>query len=413
MVRLGNLAKSSIAVMCWQSARLGLQFVWLVLLARLLGVEGYGSFAGLAGLAMALSGIVGFGLGLRMYQDVARDPSLYSVRWQQTRLGLWWSGAATIALFVALAHWQFGGFGWWLLVAIAVSELALSPIATQIAFAYAAHGRMSRSAAVPVVLAAGRVGAVVAFGLTGGVGIEAYAPWHAAATAAATIVLLAMQRRELRHTAVAARLSWPDLRNGLGFSAVWASSVALTSADKALALRVGGTEIAGQYSAAYRFVTVVAVPVDALVMAVTPRLFRASRGDPQSPRMLAALSSVTAAYGALAGVLVWLGADALPWLLGAGFAATPATALMLAFYVPVYCLRMLAGGLLIGGGRKAWRCGVELTALGVMLGVGLVRIPAAGLDGAVEALLVGETLLLGLAWWGVLARPRMLAEARA
>jgi O-antigen/teichoic acid export membrane protein len=411
MIRLGRLARSSIAVMCWNATRLALQLLWLVLLTRMLGVDGYGSFAGLTGLAVAMSGIVGLGLGLRMYQEVARDPALYSARWRQTLLGLWWSGAATVVLFIALARWQFAEFDWRLLVTVAVSELALAPVATQIAFAYAAHGRMGRSAAVPVVLAAGRLAAVLAFGASGGTTIAVYAGWHAAAAFVAVALLLIVQRRELRAATVDTPLAWRDVRAGLGFSAVWASSIALTSADKALALKVGGADIAGQYSAAYRFVSVLSMPVDALVMAVTPRLFRS--GSTQSSRTLVALSSATAAYGVLAGGAVWLGADALPLLLGRGFAATPATVHMLAIYAPIYCLRTLACGVLIGSNRKAWRFGAELAALGVMIAVGLIRIPAAGLDGAVEALLVGELFLLGLSWWGVLALPRVLTEARA
>ena len=64
--RLGGLARGSLSVLGWNVARLGVQLVWMLLLARNLGAQGYGSFSGLSGLAIALSGLVGAGLGLRM-----------------------------------------------------------------------------------------------------------------------------------------------------------------------------------------------------------------------------------------------------------------------------------------------------------------------------------------------------------
>jgi O-antigen/teichoic acid export membrane protein len=216
---------------------------------------------------------------------------------------------------------------------------------------------------MPVALAAGRVVAVVGFGLSGSTGIDAYAVWNTAAAAMTVALLVLVQRRELHAASATTPLRWRDVREGLGFSAVWASSMAFTSTDKALALRLGGADIAGQYSAAYRFVSVLAMPVEALVTAALPRLFRLDAN--RSSRTLMALSSATAAYGACAGVVVWVGADVLPWLLGAEFAATPSTVRMLAIYVPIYCLRTLATSVLLGTNRKAWRFGAELAALGV------------------------------------------------
>ena len=44
------LAKSVSVVFVWNAARLALQLAWVLLLARALGPQGYGTFSGLAGL---------------------------------------------------------------------------------------------------------------------------------------------------------------------------------------------------------------------------------------------------------------------------------------------------------------------------------------------------------------------------
>lgn len=412
--RLGGLARSTIGVMAWNATRLLVQLVWVLLLARALGADGYGTFSGIAGLALAMSGIVGLGLGLRMYQDVARQPDLYPRRWHQVWRGLWWSGGGIALLFLVIGRWQFGAFGWDLLIAIAVSELILAPVVTQIAFAYAAHRRMAWAAAVPVVLAVARVLAVLLFQLIGYDGdIAAYAGLHASATAFAIVALLVLQKRNLPADAVVAPLAWRDVKSGLGFSAVWASGLALGSADKAVALKLGGAELAGHYTVAYRFAGIVALPVDALVMAVMPRLFRVGAGMQEHPRILSILAIATCAYGVVAGGAVWLCADAIPWLFGEGFVAAAETARMMAIYVPIYCMRILACNVLLGIGQKRWRFGSELVALALIMIVGVIRIPTGGLGGAVEALIVAESSLMLLAWWRVVTRPVTAAEHSA
>jgi O-antigen/teichoic acid export membrane protein len=400
--------------MAWHVARMLTQLTWVVLLARALGAEGYGVFSGVAGLALSISGFAGLGLGLRMYQDVAREPAQYALRWRQAWRALWWSAGGLAMIFMTVGLWVFAALGWELLFAVALSEVFFAPFATHVAFAFAAHGRMSLAAAVPVMLGAARVVAVLAFEAINADGrIAIYASFHAVATGLAVIGLTAFQRRKQPADDVRAPLDWRDVRTGLGFSGVWASGMALGSADKAVALKAGGAEVAGHYTVAYRFASLVALPVDALVMAAMPRLFRAGAGKLEHPGILSVLASVTFAYGLLAGGVVWFAADALPWLLGEGFIAAAEIARMLAIYVPIYCMRSLGCNVLVAFEQKRWRFISELAALGMMILIGFARIPVAGSAGAVEALIFGELSLIALVWWRVISRQSLLGNIKA
>ena len=319
--------------------------------------------------------------------------------WRQAWRVTAWSGVGLGLLFVFLAGRLFGEFGLSLFIAIAVSELLLVPVATQVAFAYAAHGRIERSAAVPVVISVFRVLAALVFlSMAGALKLEHYAWLHLGATAIAVGVVIMVKQRELPVKPVSALVTASDLRSGAGFSAVWASGMALNSIDKAVALRVGGAELAGHYAAAYRFASLVALPVDALVTAVMPRLFRAGAGMLEHPRLVGILLTAAAVYGLVAGALVWYAAEFLPLVLGPDFEAAVAAMSLMGAFVPLYCIRIVGVNALLAFGFKRWRFTCEVFALVSLVIVALWRIPLAGLEGAVQALVGAEALLVALVW---------------
>lgn len=414
-LRFGTLAKSSVSVMFWSGARLAAQLVWVLLLARKLGASSYGTFSGIASLALAMSGFVGLGLGLRMYQDTVRDPTLFSARWRQALQALVMTGVGLAALFFVMALGMFQTTDWSLLLAIALSELMLAPVVVLIAYGYASHGQMGHAAAAPVLLSLARIIAVlVLYALPRDIGIDVYGWLHVVATAVAAAVLLWNCKKRLDIAQTTEVLRWRDVWAGLGFSAVQASGLALSTLDKSFALRWGGDAMAGRYVAAYRFVSVAALPVDSLMMAAMPHLFKAgvNRREASIP-LLVALAATTGGYGIVMGILVWSCADLVPWLLGASFVGAQTAVRMLAVYVPLYCVRTLGTNVLLGFGWKRWRFAFELLALVCMLIVAAWRIPESGLSGAVEALLTAEIVLATLAWGrvlcGLMRRERELA----
>lgn len=412
-LRGGSLARSSLTVMFWSGARLGTQLAWVLLLARALGASNYGLFSGLAALALAMSGFVGLGLGLRMYQDAARDPRMLSERWRQASLLTTITGVVLAGLYLLVAHAIYATAGGSLLLAIAISELVWAPWVTQVAYAYAARGWMGFASAAPVLLSMARVAAVLLLYLfPAGVSIDTYAWLHGLLTAAASLLLVLDSRRRLAIGSARNAIEWSDIRSGLGFSAMQASTLALSTLDKSFALLWGGEALAGRYVAANRFVSVAALPVDAMVTAALPRLFRAVNKPTDAVRALALLALGAGAYGVVMGGVVWLGSGLVPWLLGPSFAESAAAVRLLALYVPLYCLRILGTNALLGLGWKSWRFFSELLAVAAM-GFGIAwRAPIAGLEGVVEVVLGAEALLGALVWGRVIyGMTRRMKEA--
>lgn len=396
--RLGGLARGTLAVFGWNLARLGTQLAWVVLMARTLGVDGYGVFSGVAGLALALSGLAGVGLGLRMYQDVAREPALFGRRWAQAARVLAWSSLVLWLGFVAVCGLAFDAVPVSTLAIIALAELVGTPMVVHVAFAYAAHGRVAEAAAAPVAMSLARVAAVLVLPwVSDGDDMQAYVLLHAVATIGTAAAQWTWCRHRLAPGRAEAALDRGALREGARLSSIWASGQALSSLDKAMALREGGAEVAGQYTAANRFAALMVLPVDALVTAAMPRLFRAGAGHAEHPRLVLWLLAATLGYGVLAGGVLWAGAGLLPRLLGAEFApAVPALG-VLALYVPAYCLRSLGANILLGFGRVRWRLVSELGALALMAALMVAWAPN-GAVGAAWALVVAEWCLVASLW---------------
>lgn len=395
---LGGLARGTIAVLAWNIARLLTQLAWVVLMARSLSVEGYGSFSGIAGLAIALSGLVGAGLGLRMYQDVARKHELFGLRWAQAKGVMAWSALLLWVLFVGVGSLAFADVSLAIIAAVAIAELVGSPMVTHVAFAYAAHGRLSAAAAAPVFMSLARLLAVILFPLlSAGDELQTYALLHASTTLGCAMVQWAWCGHSLAPTPTSGKLDADALSEGARLSSIWASGQALGALDKTMALREGGAEIAGQYTAASRFASLAALPVDALVTAAMPRLFRAGTSEGAHPQLVLWLLGATFGYGIVVGGALMAGATLLPLLLGVEFAPAVPVMSVLALYVPAYCLRTLGANILLGSGRTRWRLASELAAL-LLLAALMAAWAPEGAVGAAWAVVITEAALMTSLW---------------
>jgi len=401
--RFGWLARNTLGVMAWNVARIGSQFVWVVLLARTLGASGYGVFSGVVGLALVVGGFAGLGQGLRLYQDVARDQKLLFVRWNQATQVFAWSVLPIMAVFLWLAHGLFA-IEWRVLIAIALAEVGVTSVVSQVATAYAACGRMLPAAAAPVFLSLGKVLAALILTVVSVPTLVIYVLLHMVMSVSSATLLLIKCKRDLglRFGSVPLRLN--DIREGLGFAAIQSSSLAMTSLDKSFVLRAGGAAIAGNYSAAQRFASLVTIPVDALVFTALPRLFRIEQSRQAHPRMMPMLVASVLCYGGVAGASVWCGAPIVAWLLGSDFASAGEAVRVLALYVPIYCLRSLGVHVLLGIGATRWRVLTDTLGI-VIMGVAMnVLVPYLGLTGAAFGLVMTESALALMVWFGYLTR---------
>lgn len=356
-------------------ARAAIQVAWLVLLARLLGVDGYGTFAGTSAMATAASTLVGVGSGLVMLRNVARDASVFPFAWRRAIRVTTLSGLALVALLPFAMSTLLGPSSpsWVVLMAIGLTELLALPLIIVCSYAFQAHERMGYANFILVIQPIGSLLAVClasavppssnAAGL-----LVSYAVLHALMATVAGLVAWWLVRRELApgcETSGPALL--PQLREGAGLSVMRVADTVLSSIDKTLVLRLAGAELAGLYTLAYRVASVLAIPANALAMASFPRL--AARLEGKDPRAAhARLLGLAVCMGILAGVAMWVSAAVLPWLMGPGFEPVADMARGMAATPALIGLSSMACGILLASHRATLRSLVQFAGI-ALLGV--------------------------------------------
>ncbi|MCK7593335.1 lipopolysaccharide biosynthesis protein [Pseudomarimonas salicorniae] len=370
-----------------------LQVVWLFVVARTLGAEGYGMVAAVSGLALAIGGFAAFGLGLKLYQDVARDGALLNQRmaavsWALSR------GLPVLALAFVLLSWSFPAeleIGW--ILALGFVEIAMPPVATQAGFAFAASGRMALAAAAGVAAPLARVLAALAFVAAGEpFGIRGFVLLHALALIALLAPVWPITCAVLSVKRTQARPSRREMGEGLGFAALWASSLGSTSLDKWAAVSAGGAKLGGEYAAGQRIGAVFALPIESLAMVVTPRLFRLSGGQPLAPGKMTLLFLAAVAYAGAAALIFFLTNEWIVGILGPEFSIISEYAPLLACWVAFFCVRVFSANLLLALERKQQRVAIEIMYTVALVALLAVLVPSSGLGAGFAAMALVEML---------------------
>lgn len=397
------LARGTLWMLGWQGARAVLQATWAIGLARLLGPADYGLLAGTAGMATALGALAGLGFGLLMLQAASRSPDAFARHWHNALVAILASGVLLLAGFLLAApHVTGHPVEATSLLAIGLPELMLLPLTISASYAFQAHERMGWAGAMYTLGPAGNVVALAGFWLLADAHeLADYLRWHAWTSAAAAMLALALVQWRLRPAWRRPLIGRADLREAGGFTGMRVVDTALGSLDKTLVLRLAGDGIAGQYTAAFRLASLVALPMVSLAISATPRLFRGAAGERD------ALARTLLRWGLLAGVasvpLTWGLATLLPLLFGDEFAAATSLARWFAPLPALLGLASLGCAILMAVGRRRTRVALQAGALATLLvSMTLLAAHADGL-GATAALLLTQALLVLALWRSILA----------
>lgn len=393
----GALARNTALATAWQGVRLALQFAYLILVARVLGVEGYGVFAGSAALAASLSPLAGWGFGMILVQEVSRAPGRFPEFWAKALRAVAVGGPAMTGAMLALAPLLLPVDGrWTVIVLIAAAELLAMPLVAAGSLAFQAHERLGRTIFNHVQLNLVRLGAVALLAAAGQGDLVAFAWAYFGATAVAALLSLLQVRRAY------GRPDWTRgglagrRREGLGFSLSVVANSAHAELDKTLLLRLVSAAAAGSYSVANRVVSAATTPLVAYILAAVPRLFReGEQGTAAAAALARRLLPPILLYGlaAAAGLLVC--APLLPWVFGDGFGAAPALLPWLAPLPLLAGISQLGLNVLTASGRQRTRVSIEATALAANVALNVALIPRLGAEGAALSAL-GSQALLGL-----------------
>lgn len=381
-----------------------LQGILFILVARMLGAQGYGEFVAVLAIVSLFTPFVGVGAAALLVRETARRPEVFAKEFGR---GLLLIGATSLPLLALALSAAFlflpAEISRELILMIALAEVLCMPIVDFAARAYQAFERMARMAAISAGLILLRL---IGFGgmLLGAdlASPELWAAWYLfmSALAAALSVLLAAQ--EVGRPRFHLTGGWAALREGFYFALGGASGKVHADIDKAMLARLDSIGAAGIYSAAYRFMDMLMLPIYAFLGASLARFFRAGEnGTASSGRYALRLLPVPFIYAVLAGLLLFSLADLIPWLLGPSFGESVTIARWFALLPLLMLFRFFLSTVAGVSGYHRFGCAVITLGAAVNVVANLGLIPSWGWRGALAATFTAESVMIAVLLWKI------------
>ncbi len=381
------------------SLQLLTQMGWLLLAVRVLGPDGYGIFASLTGITMAVGSFVGWGCGSLLIRGASAHPETLRDWFGHSLIAIVATALPLMVVGVfALPLMDFGPLTQWNLLAVLVADLLFGRAAQMCVSIHMATGKSARQSSVSVIIGACRLaGIAIAALLYTKLTLSIWAWWYLGSSTLAAVICVG---------GVVRHYGWPRwcwmpgiLRDGFSFSAENVVASALKDLDKPIVLEMLGASAAGHYATAFRVIETLAMPIYALGYATYGKMFR--KAAESSGACLAyslKLLPLAAGMGLAVGLGALICADALPFIFGPAYAELPWLVRLLSPMPALIGLIVIGSDALSAVGRQTSR----LVLVSVSLGITLLLFPWAirmgGIEGAIGIRLLSALTLAILVW---------------
>jgi len=408
----GPIALATLRTSLILGIRLAMQAGTLLLVARLLGPERFGEFAGVAALAVVIGTLSSFGTNLVFLGEVSKEPGrrMHVLAYALPTTLLCGTLLLAVYLLFAGVYLSASGASLMVLLAIGAAEILLQPL---FAFLSNEHLAMERIARSQVVISLPLVMRLLAASLV--FMVDAADP-----LAAFSFGYLIASAIALSLATATSSAPWPTLRDwrlpsraelhqSSGYAALAFTACGPGEIDKTLAAVLLTPSSSGLYAAGTRVIGAVTLPVIAMLLSALPRLFREGHTQPrETTRLLRWILVAALLYSALITAVLWLAAPVFMGLFGPGYEGISQMIQWLCLAVPGMALRIAAGSMLMALGRPWMRAGFEIAGVIVLLVCSLMLTGRLGGTGMAVALACAEWTMaaLGLA---LIASARMRA----
>ena len=394
--RPGRLAWNTLHAGGWSAARVVLQAISLILLARVFGAQGYGALSGTVALYTTLAQLVGLGSGIALVRHFARTGES-SKRLPATQATYLVTGVVLCLVAILISFWLLTNprLSLNVLAPLAFAELVIAPALMPMSFHYQAIERLSISGALMTMAPVARCSAVLLAMAARPTSLEIFALLYLGCLAAVALVALLVWWPKGGGV-----FSWQtvpgEIREGIPYAVTGAAATAGNELDKTMMLRLSSEAATGQYAAASRIMQAAFLPVHALVLAAAPRLFKREHGT-SIPLTNFALFAVTLVYAGLAALAFWLVAPwLLPLLLGSDFSPATIVIELLALALVTGSVRQIVVMLLTTSDQQKARNVIEVGAIPASLALMGILIPRYSAAGAAAAVILCDVLVLAM-----------------
>jgi O-antigen/teichoic acid export membrane protein len=383
-----------------QSAKLVIQAIYFVLMARNLGPHQYGAFVAVTAAAAIVSPFVGNGSGILMIKNVARDRSLFSQYWGNALLMTFVSGAVlTVGVAAVCTALLPNSIPPVVVIVLVISDVLVYQFVEVAAWAFQSVEMLVGTAYLNVFASFTRLGGIA---VIVGMHRPTLIAWSVAYLV--TSILCAL----VGTGCVLWRLGKPrlalfrirsELREGFYFSSSSSAQTIYNDIDKTMLARLGSLDATGIYAAAYRLIDVAFIPIRSLLAAAYPGFFRSgNQGITSSLAYARRLLPRALAYSAAVAIGLLVAAPLVPRALGAEYARSTEALRWLALLPLLKTFHSFAADSLTGAGHQGLRTLVQVLVALFNVFVNLWIIPAYSWRGAAWSSLASDGLLAASLW---------------
>ena len=399
-----NLRRNAAWMLFSRILRTSLAAVYFALLARSLGVSGYGAFMGVCALASVLSPFAGVGSGNLLIRDVARDRAVFSKRWGTCLVATLVSGSLLVTASAALSTLLLPrSLPLLLVLTIGVAELLFARLLDLAGMAFQAVEQLSMTAWFSFALTLARCLAA---------GCLLLLVPHATPLTWAWLYLISTALPAcLAVATVHQRLGLPvfrrfgrkaELREGLFFSISLSAQTIYNDIDKTMLARMASLASTGLYAAAYRIVDAAFSPVNAVMYAAYAKFFQhGAHGLRDASRFGLRMLARAAAYSLALTATLWLTAPYIPKVLGSQFAESVAALRLLSPLLLLRSIHVWGADSLTGAGYQGTRTVLQVFVAFGNIALNIALLPRYSWRGACYSTLICDGMLVVLLWGAV------------
>lgn len=392
-----TLARNTLWMLLGYGSRVVIQAVYFVVLARSLKPEGYGAFVGTAALIAIIAPFASLGYDWLLIKNVARNSGLFEKYWGNALVMNLLAGSVLIGAVGLLSSYLLPNTISPLLVfSVAAADILFAQILGTTGKAFQALERLNWTAYFQVLLSLLKLAAALGLALL--VASPAPGQWGL------LYLLSSVLSASIGFWIVSRKLGVPrpdlsgaasELKEGLYFSIGLSTHTIYDNIDKTMLARLSTLEATGIYAAAYRLIDVSTSPLMSLLFASYTRFFQhGSGGIGRALGYAKRLLPYAGAYSLFTGVVLFLVAPLLPYLLGSEYQNAVEAIRWLALLPFLRAIYYLVADALTGAGFQGLRSSVQVFVALFNILINLILIPAYGWRGAAWASIASDSLLL-------------------
>ena len=388
-----TVLKSTAWLMSGYVIRQAAQVLTFILLARLIGAEGFGMYAAALAAATMLSPFLDLGGYSLVVREVEGGESVPMA----VGKALMMSFSVALPVFVIFIGFKLlflGEVPWPLALCVFFAEAIANRVIGISSGVHVAKGLVKRNAMIESSTGIVRLILVgLLFVLHGDV-VTWGVIYFIQAAVVATLILLWISRSWGRIIFRLPQPYRPRLFEGVHFAFGNAALASTTEVDKLLITRLVGLPEAGVYAAAQRIVMLTNAFLFSFLTSVYPKFFEfGKQGHVHSKRFALKLLPVTLLYGAVVFITLYFFAPYLPQIIGSDFKNSVVSLQFLAFLAIVNAVHYPLADALTGAGLQSVRTLLYILSLVLGVVVNLVFMPYYGWFVAVYANLLSQIVL--------------------